>query len=274
MALRFFKSVRMNALCAGERFHQGRREFSMIRDSRAVGHSAGFAFVLAGLLLAPSAGGLRAEVVADEGDAPIPAKVLRYAERLIRQYDANNDAALDQGEWSRMRGAPEVIDGDGDKKIGSRELAQYVANYGRRRKIRLLSAQLDELVAAPPLLQPSTAAASGDAAATAATAKEGTPPGAGAGTVAEGTPKPEPRRDQKFHVSPRSQLPGLPDWFAARDADGDGQLTMAEFAPKATQTDIDEFARYDANGDGLITAKECAGANKAAAPKAADAGRK
>jgi hypothetical protein len=49
---------------------------------------------------------------------------------------------------------------------------------------------------------------------------------------------------------------------------------MAEFAPKATQTDIDEFARYDANGDGLITAKECAGANKAAAPKAADAGRK
>jgi hypothetical protein len=66
------------------------------------------------------------------------------------------------------------------------------------------------------------------------------------------------RRQTKFSV-PRTRLPrGLPAWFVLRDADGDGQLTMAEFAPKATQSLLDEFARYDRNGDGLATAEECA----------------
>jgi Ca2+-binding EF-hand superfamily protein len=64
------------------------------------------------------------------------------------------------------------------------------------------------------------------------------------------------RRKLKYFV-PRTHLPeGLPSWFVNRDADGDGQLTIAEFSPKATRTQLDQFTRYDANGDGLITSAE------------------
>jgi Ca2+-binding EF-hand superfamily protein len=42
----------------------------------------------------------------------------------------------------------------------------------------------------------------------------------------------------------------------ARDLDGDGQLTLSEFAPNATKEDIREFNRLDADHDGVITAKE------------------
>jgi hypothetical protein len=80
----------------------------------------------------------------------------------------------------------------------------------------------------------------------------------------------QPRRGTTFYV-PKSRLPpGLPDWFLRRDLDGDGQLSLAEFAPNPTQADLEEFARYDRNGDGFITAKECLDALKPAKP----AGRK
>jgi hypothetical protein len=62
---------------------------------------------------------------------------------------------------------------------------------------------------------------------------------------------------QKFTV-PRSRLPkGLPSWFIIRDADGDAQLTLAEYAPDGSQLALHEFTRYDANGDGVVTAQEC-----------------
>jgi hypothetical protein len=65
------------------------------------------------------------------------------------------------------------------------------------------------------------------------------------------------RSSQKFTV-PRSRLPkGLPSWFIVRDADGDAQLTLAEYATDGSQSALREFTQYDANGDGVVTAKEC-----------------
>ncbi|MFC1597623.1 hypothetical protein ACFL5Q_06780, partial [Planctomycetota bacterium] len=46
-------------------------------------------------------------------------------------------------------------------------------------------------------------------------------------------------------------------WFLIRDADGDGQVTVAEYAPDASASSIREFARYDRNGDGVLTPQEC-----------------
>lgn len=50
---------------------------------------------------------------------------------------------------------------------------------------------------------------------------------------------------------------GLPTWFAQRDADGDGQVMMAEFAEEWDEQKAAEFAEYDLNRDGVIMPQEC-----------------
>ena len=66
----------------------------------------------------------------------------------------------------------------------------------------------------------------------------------------------ETRSPSEFFV-PRDRLPkGLPSWFLIRDADGDGQVTLAEYAPDVSASSIREFARYDGNGDGVLTPQE------------------
>jgi subtilisin-like proprotein convertase family protein len=52
----------------------------------------------------------------------------------------------------------------------------------------------------------------------------------------------------------------LPSWFVARDANEDGQVTMAEFADEWTDEKLDEFVGYDANQDGIIVPGECVAA--------------
>jgi Ca2+-binding EF-hand superfamily protein len=59
-------------------------------------------------------------------------------------------------------------------------------------------------------------------------------------------------------LTPHERLPkGLPDWFLQKDVDGDGQISMAEFASQWTPAAAAEFDRYDLNHDGIITAAEC-----------------
>jgi len=59
--------------------------------------------------------------------------------------------------------------------------------------------------------------------------------------------------------TPQERVTGLPDWFLKYDADGDGQVTMAEYAHGREWTPelLNEFNRYDLNHDGVITAAEC-----------------
>lgn len=174
----------------------------------------------------------------------IPEKVRRYAQRLLRRYDANGDGKLQREEWRKMQGHPEAADANGDGVITPDELTNAVAAFGRNRHIGL---------AGPPSVENSPA-----------------PPDSPAAGERS-------RRDTTFYV-PKSRLPpGLPEWFLRRDLDGDGQLSLSEFAPNPTQADLEEFARYDRNGDGFITSKECLDALKPAKPpsrKAAAASEK
>jgi hypothetical protein len=78
-------------------------------------------------------------------------------------------------------------------------------------------------------------------------------------TPASATTSPSaPLRKSGRFLRPIERLPkGLPDWFTARDADGDGQVSMAEFTTDWTPAKVAEFARYDPNGDGVIASAEC-----------------
>jgi hypothetical protein len=58
-------------------------------------------------------------------------------------------------------------------------------------------------------------------------------------------------------LTAQERLPtGLPDWFKQKDLDGDGQITMAEFATSWTEATAAEFTKYDLNNDGVITPDE------------------
>jgi hypothetical protein len=67
--------------------------------------------------------------------------------------------------------------------------------------------------------------------------------------------------ERSYRLKPgKDSLPaeGLPSWFASRDANGDGQVAMHEYAGAWTESLVREFNRYDRNGDGVLTPEEFA----------------
>jgi hypothetical protein len=68
--------------------------------------------------------------------------------------------------------------------------------------------------------------------------------------------KPAPKKLGRFHTGAELRPKGLPDWFIEKDTNGDGQITMAQFATDWTPELVAKFARYDLNHDGIITAEE------------------
>ncbi len=115
---------------------------------------------------------------------------------------------------------------------------------------------------APPAVAPSgtTTPVAGSPA-----AKPNSP--AGSSTAAAGDAKKPVRKSGRF-LTPQERFPGLPKWFLDKDLDGDGQVTMAEFATEWTPELLDQFNRYDLNHDGIITAAECLKVEKPSNPSA------
>lgn len=169
-----------------------------------------------------------------DGSAPlgtVTAKLVRYAQRIVKRYDTNGDGRLEAAEWKGMHGKPEVADANDDGQITVDEFARYAASYGSGRRIRLSTPR-------EPVAQATSAALATDTAAADTDAQQ---------VIVER------RRGLKYFAP----LPGgVPGWFVERDADGDAQLTLAEFSPKLRTTEVTEFKSYDVNGDGLLTAAE------------------
>jgi hypothetical protein len=150
------------------------------------------------------------------------AKIRRYAKSMLAQYDKNKNGQLEREEWSRMSGKPKEADRNGDDILNLDELANHLAGYGSRRKVR------------------------------AGPRSGASPKASNQAQKLEGT-----RRTFRF-LAPHERLPkGLPDWFVPKDTDLDGQVSMAEFSSVWPSGKLREFTRHDLNGDGLIVPKEC-----------------
>jgi hypothetical protein len=205
-----------------------------------------------------------------EASGSVPGGVRRYAESWVARHDADGDGKLVATEWQSLGKLPGEADADRDAMLSVEELAHHIAKYGAHRKIRLMPASLGGGVPLPSLLRPGETEAMGSSEAGGpdpaeapdeAPAEEPTSAQNGADNAAAAL------RDRKYSVLP-SRLPaGLPDWFRKGDRDGDGQLTLAEYAEVGSTSADKEFARYDRNQDGLITPREVLG--PAAAPKPA-----
>jgi hypothetical protein len=74
-----------------------------------------------------------------------------------------------------------------------------------------------------------------------------------------GDNKTAPVAKKSFRItSPAGRLPkGLPDWFLRGDADGDGQVSMAQYTTTCTEQLAAEFLKSDTDGNGIITPEEC-----------------
>ncbi|MGE3313612.1 MAG: hypothetical protein AB7O26_00765 [Planctomycetaceae bacterium] len=171
--------------------------------------------------------------------ATIPAKIARYAETLLQKNDRDGSGRLEFGEWRQLTGIPPETDADADGSLSVDELTQFVAGYGRSRRLRLVADADPKDAANEPASAEQQAAASPNEKGSDAEKKSASP-----------------RRDRKFYVNAKRVPQGLPDWFLERDADGDAQLTPAEFSPMSVRADLDDFGRLDINSDGLLTAEE------------------
>jgi EF hand len=170
----------------------------------------------------------------------IPLKITRYAMTILKKYDSNQNGQIDHEEWSKMPVSPAEADINQDKVITLNEIAFRIANYGRSIRIRLRLVS-ENVVAIPPSEEEKADRLTDE------------------NSEEDDNKEPAPvkrRRDTKFYVS-KSRLPSnLPAAFVNRDNDGDGQLTLREFAENPTKVQIRQFQKLDLNRDGLVTAKE------------------
>ena len=197
-----------------------------------------------------------------------PAKVVRYATTMLQRYDTNGDGVLQREEWEAIPGTPQAMDVDGNGEITLSELAWYFTQYGRGKTIhRSVVVDLSEpykfdpakpRLLIPVLPRPAPAAPSIDV-----------PPQEDVtDDLLQANEQPidedayqkmlEDRQvpaSRPYHVLPE-KLRGVPAWFIRLDKDGDGQISLREFAPTLSPAAVKLFQQLDKNGDGFISPDE------------------
>jgi hypothetical protein len=172
-------------------------------------------------------------------------RIRSYAEGLLRQYDANKNGVLDKDEWSNARSISKDTDANGDGTVTLDELTAKLGSYGK-----------DE--------GRSSGSSSSTTATAGGTSSSGDRSRYSAGSSRSSDPKASTEKRSYRQRLATERLPkGLPDWFARNDADGDGQVVMAEYASLWSETKASEFAKFDLDGDGVITPRECLRAQEA-----------
>jgi Ca2+-binding EF-hand superfamily protein len=154
----------------------------------------------------------------------------RFAESMLRQYDTNKNGVLDRDEWSSTRPDLKAADRNGDGAITCDEMTAWLVEYSQR---------------GSSWQRPSNASSG-------AAGGSGASPAGGSG----------PRKFYRALTATERLPEGLPEWFARKDANADGQISMAEFSGSWSEQAAAEFSNYDLNNDGIITPAECLGAAK------------
>ncbi len=154
------------------------------------------------------------------------ARAAGFADMMMRRYDRDGNGVLEKskGEWEGVRGDPNEIDGNKDGRIDRNEMVARVAAY-----------------------MGGNQGGGGD--------RGGDRGGRGDQQAEQSVD--DGRRSYRF-LSATERLPeGLPDWFKDRDANQDGQVSMAEYSSYWSDSKAREYLHYDLNDDGIVTPGEC-----------------
>ena len=64
-------------------------------------------------------------------------------------------------------------------------------------------------------------------------------------------------KNRRSYRAETTALPeGLPSWWNDKDANQDGQITLAEYLGRELDKSYDDFSNLDSNRDGIVTAHE------------------
>lgn len=215
----------------------------------------------------------------------LPVSIRFYARYLLGKYDRNGNNQLEQSEWDGKIQGAQAIDLDRDWILTDQEILFFLARFAKDRTIsnpmpavprrqNIVVEQQERPVlirtasAAPRVLDEQTASeelSKGELELGSLTDEDFM------NLFKEDNPAMESVDDEElldvllsdmdestvreYAAAPR-ELVGVPVWFLARDVNGDGQLSLREFAPNLTASGVAQFGRFDLNADGLITAEE------------------
>ncbi|TVS16090.1 MAG: hypothetical protein EA424_14850, partial [Planctomycetaceae bacterium] len=179
------------------------------------------------------------------------------AARAFRYYDRNNDGRIDQEEMQRSRRGADLMQYDRNRD-GVITLDEMEYRYARRRIENTRTAAAGGQGERDQGQQGGERRGRGG--------RDGGREGGEGRGQSNGNPSPYAALNSYRVVAPVERLPaGLPDWFYRNDADGDGQISMAEFSATWTEAVLEDFYQFDLNRDGLITPEEALRAKAAGA---------
>jgi hypothetical protein len=170
-----------------------------------------------------------------------------YSKSLVKQYDKNENKMLEADERKELRGRAAEADLNKDNVITIDELVAH------------LSSSTPTTPTSTTSSSPSSARSTsgGDDAKSDSDKAKRVRYGSTGGAAAS-SKEGDKRHSYRFTPATQKLPSGLPGWFASKDSNRDGQVSMSEYSRSWSERSVADFRKIDVNDDGIITPKEAA----------------